>query len=240
MRFRTVFALRGLAMEKYIRIQWKTGGPGSRDAITWAICIVAVFLFLCCASRESAAQGGLVPFVRDGKWGYKKASGEVVIQPRFEVAYDFSAEGIAAVVDDEGWAYINADGFTVIRPFVFDNGPDYFEEGLARFRSESKFGFFDRKGRVIIEPRFDFALPFHDGLAAVCSGCKEELEGEHRSVKGGVWGYIDRRGAVVFPPRCEEAGNFANGRARVKCNGEESFIDVKGKVIEGGTPGARK
>jgi len=73
---------------------------------------------------------------------------------------------------------INEKGETVIRPFVVDNGPDYFEDGLARFRIDNKFGFFDRTGKIIIGAQFDFAFPFHEGLAAICAGCKEEPEGE--------------------------------------------------------------
>ncbi len=73
----------------------------------------------------------------------------------------------------------------MIRPFVINHGPDDFKERLARFRFDNKIGFFDRKGKIIIEPQFDFAFHFHEGLAAICTGCKEEAEVEHRFVKEG-------------------------------------------------------
>lgn len=164
-----------------------------------------------------------VPFEKDGKWGYKNARG-IVIPPRFDVANPFSPQGIAAVADERGWAYVDGQGALVIRPFVVDNGPDYFSEDLARFTSAGKFGFFNRRGRVVIRPKFDYAAPFSEGLASVCVGCKEVRQGEHSVRRGGRWGFIDRSGKLVIPARYEEAGQFVNGRAKVKLNGQWQSI----------------
>ena len=142
---------------------------------------------------------GLIPFEEDNKFGYKTPQGKVVIEPRYQVAQEFSREGLAAVVDEHGWAYIDRSGKVLIRPFTFDNGPDYFREGMARFVVDGKFGFFDRHGRVVIQPRFTFAGPFSKGRAPVCEGCREVREGEHTSMTGGSWGFIDKRGALVIP-----------------------------------------
>jgi hypothetical protein len=188
-------------------------------------------LLLFAGARECAAGEKPVPFEQAGVWGYKNASGRVLIKPHFSMAKAFSPEGIAAVVDEAGWAYINKKGETIIRPFVIDNGPDYFKDGLARFRCDNKFGFFDRTGKIIIDAQFDFALPFHEGLAAVCEGCKEETHGEYHSVKGGTWGYINKQGALVIPSQFEEAGSFAKGRAAVTSKGKKVFIDKKGTII---------
>ena len=213
------------------RMRRKQGKLGSYNIGRW-IRILGVFLFLGLAAQECRAQGKLVAFEKGSKWGYKNASGKVVIQPQFDMANDFSPDGIAAVVDDQGWAYINQKGRIVIRPFVIDNGPDYFKEGLARFRIDNKFGFFDPKGNITIPPQFDFALPFHEGLAAICTGCKEEPEGEHRSVKGGRWGYINKKGKIVIPTQFDEAGNFERGKAEVKYKGEKAYIKNGGKIIK--------
>ena len=173
----------------------------------------------------------LLPFEKNGRWGYKTAQGKVAIEPRFAIAKAFSSEGIAAVVDEEGWAYINRSGRIVIRPFVFDNGPDYFAEGLARFTADGKFGFFDKRGRVVIQSRFSFAKSFSESRAAVCDGCRDIAEGEHRRVQGGRWGFINRAGDLVIPLQFEEAGSFQKGRARVKLGGHWKYIDQKGAVM---------
>jgi hypothetical protein len=187
-----------------------------------------VFLFV----RLAAAQSLPVPFEQDGHWGYKLGR-KVVIEPRFVMAERFSHEGIAAVVDEQGWAYIGRSGQLVIRPLAVDNGPDYFQEGLARFTADGKTGFFDRRGKVTIPARYAFAEPFSQGRAAVCEGCREVAEGEHRVLQGGRWGFIDRAGTLVIPVHFEEAGRFERGTARVKLGGGWKYIDRKGVLVRG-------
>ena len=176
------------------------------------------------------ALAALVPFQKDGKWGYRDNAGKVVIAPRYETALEFSPEGIAAVVDEKSWAYIDTAGRIVVRPLVVDNGPDYFREGVARFRRDGKVGFFDRRGKVLIQPGFTYAAPFFEGRAAVCEGCTEIEEAEHRSARGGKWGFIDRSGKPVIALEFEEAGNFENGRARVRAGANWQYIGKDGKV----------
>jgi len=171
------------------------------------------------------------PFEENGKWGYLNGSGQVVITPRYMMAGDFSAEGLAAVADQQKWVYIDRMGRTVIEPYIFDNGPDYFAEDLARFIHDGKFGFFDKTGRVVIDPQFDFARPFSGGRAAVCTGGEEVLKGEHRVWEGGRWGYIDKRGLLVIPVKFEAAGEFQEGRAEVIVRGEQREIDAQGEFI---------
>jgi hypothetical protein len=190
------------------------------------------FLLLSFMSSDGRAQERLIPFEKEGKWGYRDGQGKVIIQPTFIMADNFSSGGIAAVVDDSGWAYINKRGNIVIRPFIFDNGPDYFEEGLARFTEHEKFGFFDTTGKIVIKPQFEFASPFHEELAAICIGCKSKVQGEHRFMEGGKWGYIDRKGEIIIPPAFESAGLFDNGKAQVRLNGKLINIDNKGKIIK--------
>jgi len=148
---------------------------------------------------RSAWGGSLIPFEDPDSdlWGYKTIRGAVAIPARYYVAGEFSRHGLAAVVDASGWQYVDTQGRCVIRPFVFDNGPDPFSEGLARFREDGKFGFFDETGRVVIPARFDFVKPFSGGSAEYCEGCTEQYEGEHMIHSGGTWGRIDRKGRVV-------------------------------------------
>jgi len=172
----------------------------------------------------------LVPFEKNGRWGYQDNTGKVVIPPRYQVAQEFSREGIAAVADQKGWAYIDTGGNVIIRPLVVDNGPDYFAEDLARFTRAGKVGLFDRHGKVAVEPSYDYAMPFSEGRAAVCQGCAPTQDGEHRAVRGGRWGFIDRRGVLVVPLRFEQADSFENGRARVRLGGQWRHIDREGKI----------
>ncbi len=199
---------------------------------------LSILLLICVAAACVQAQAKLIAFEKEQRWGYRDERGKTVIDPRFILANEFSPQAIAAVLDDAGWAYIDAKGNVIIRPFVFDNGPDYFQEGLARFVKNGKFGFFDKTGKTVIEASFDFAMPFHEGLSAVCAGYKQESDGEHGSIAGCTWGYINKNGKTVINLKYEQAGDFKKAKARVKLDGRWVFINKKGEIIKspGQTP----
>lgn len=167
-------------------------------------------------------------------YGYRSAQGQTIISVRYRLAEEFSKQGIAAVLDENGWAYINRRGNILLRPFIFDNGPDYFKEGLARMVENGKIGFFDRTGKIVIQPKFDFAYFFSDGLAAVCQGCRsEKADAEHSITVGGRWGYIDRTGKLVIPLKYGSAGDFSHGKAAVNLAGRNVEIDRQGRIVTG-------
>jgi hypothetical protein len=114
----------------------------------------------------------------------------------------FDDAGLATVwVGKKEVAYVHRSGKAAwVLPF--DNGADYFVEGLARTVRGGKVGFLNQNLEVVIEPRWDFAFPFENGRAVVCQGCRPEPVGpdhEHSSVEGGKWGVIGKDGAVVVP-----------------------------------------
>ncbi len=189
--------------------------------------------------KQSSAAPLMVPYQQDGKWGYKTPKGKVVLKPRFVLAQPFTPEGIAAVVDQHGWAYIDQSAKVIIRPMVVDNAPDDFKDGVARFPSDGKVGFFDEHGVVAIQPKYAFAESFSEGRAAVCEGCHEVVEKEHHSIEGGKWGFIDRTGALVIPIQFEEVESFKSGKARVKLDGEWKYIDLKGAAVAEASAEAR-
>ncbi|MBW2108955.1 MAG: WG repeat-containing protein [Deltaproteobacteria bacterium] len=193
---------------------------------SFTVILAMVVVALGCSTARHQA---LYPFERDGKWGYRDEDNTVVIAPRYVVAGAFSPEGIAAVADETSWAYINERGNIVIRPFIYDNGPDYFREGLARYQSAGKLGFFDKSGCVVIPAQFDFALPFHEGLAAYCVGCTCASAGEHKMMQGGKWGFMDRSGETVILPRFDAARSFSEGLAAVRMGKRWGYISKKGE-----------
>ena len=196
--------------------------------------VVSLFLFLCAPGVLARQQW--VPFEQEGKWGYQDAQGKVAIAPTFIAAHDFSPEGIAAVIDDAGWGYINRRGTIIIRPFVFDNGPDPFQEGLARFTQEGKFGFFDRRGKVVIKPKFDFAAPFQEGLSAFCQRCTKNMSRRTQFLGRGKMGiYQSKRkhchcGTIRL---CQELRQGASpGHTRRKIDIHRQERDAPHRLIE--------
>lgn len=166
--------------------------------------------YLCILFFSTLVKAELIAFEQEGQWGYQNEKNQTVISPQFMMANDFT-QGIASVVDEQGWAFINATGQVVIRPFIFDNGPDYFVDGLARFVEHGKMGFFNEQYKIVIAAQFDFVEPFTDGLAAFCMDCQlVKSDDEHRMIQGGKWGYIDKTGHIVVK------ANFASESALEK------------------------
>jgi hypothetical protein len=196
--------------------------------------VYAVSIFMLAAALAWGADArAWKPFSDDNDlWGFKDEMGQVVILPRFNMAFDFNKHGAAAVVDGSNWYYINTQGHVLLQTYTFDNGPDYYEEGLARYVDGDRIGFINEAAQVVIPAAYDFAFPFTEGRARVCRGCKivREESDEHSTVKGGWWGYIDRKGDVVVPLIYEWAGFFEGGRGTVIKGGERMEVDLKGRI----------
>lgn len=175
-----------------------------------------------------------IAFEQDGVWGFRDASGKVVIAAQYFTVTPFTTEGVAGVIADTGAAFIDVAGRRVATALMFDNGPDYFVQGLARIVDQGKTGFLDRAGKIVIAPQFDAAGSFCEGLAPVCMGCKEVPRGEHSEMVGGQWGFIDRNGAAVIPIGYDSAEGFVEGGATVGKGGRTFRIDRRGAEIAGG------
>ena len=126
----------------------------------------------------------------------RDADGEVALRPGI-----VNGEGGAGAVLIEGQLYFALTSGKTAPALLFDNGPDYFVEGLARTVRDGKIGFVNQDLEVVVPRKWDFAFPFENGLAQVCTGCSVVREDgdEHGSVRGGAWGVIDREGRVVVP-----------------------------------------
>ena len=167
----------------------------------------------------------------DGRHGFKDKSGKVAIEPRFRFAYEFSPDGVAAVVEDKRFAFIDVTGRVIAEAFPYDNGPDYFVEGRARILRHARVGFIDRAGKIAIEPRWEWAASFCEGRAAVCRGCRVRVKNGEKELAGGKWGYIDLDGKVVIPTELDAAEPFQDGEAVVMRGKRRERIDRSGKVL---------
>jgi len=130
---------------------------------------------------------------------HRNTAGNLVVEPIALAVLAMRGVDPAAVTFGANLHYLNAAGVAVpVLPF--DNGPDYFIEGLARTVHDGKVGFINKSLAVVIPPSWDFAFPFENGAAIVCDGCEVRPAGhEHGEVVGGRWGVIDSRGQVVVP-----------------------------------------
>ena len=99
-----------------------------------------------------------------------------------------------------------------------------FSEGLAGVRGTGGYGFLDLQGEYVVEPQYDKAGDFHDGLAPVGDFNRSEV--------GMRWGYVDRHGKRVVDLQYAEAREFSEGLAAVKTpDGDWQFIDTDGQPV---------
>jgi len=114
----------------------------------------------------------------------------------------FDADGVAVLTVGQQFYYVRADGSS-LPVITWDNGPDYFTEGLTRGIFHGRIGFYDRQLREVIAPVHDFAWPFEHGVAQVCDGCRRGTpDGDgHTPMEGGRWYSIDRGNREVAAPR---------------------------------------
>ena len=157
----------------------------------------------------------------DGKVGFIDNNGKFKIVAQYRSATPFS-DGLAFVVSDGGYpTCIDKSGETKFAlkeaKYVFS-----FTEGFAMFATQDKegkmkLGFVDKSGKVIINPQFEDASPFIEGLARIKQKDK--------------WGFIDKTGKIVINPQFEAVGDFKNGKAVFKNGKQWGYIDTKGAYI---------
>ncbi len=92
---------------------------------------------------------------------------------------------------------------------------------LLPVKINGQFGYINTAGRLVIEPQFDYAGEFAEGLAPV--GKKTGSDSRY--------GYIDEKGVVKIPIQFQEVRPFSEGRAVVMFQGKYGFIDNSGTFI---------
>lgn len=92
-----------------------------------------------------------------------------------------------------------------------------FYDGLAIIQINERYGFIDKKGNMIITPKFNdlygrggFPMPV-------------KIDGQ--------WGLIDKTGKFILEPKFEKICGFYESLASVKTNNEWYYIDKTGKVV---------
>ena len=153
---------------------------------------------------------GLAPVRRGGLWGYVDAAGRLKIPHQYLHAEPFS-EGLAAVEVHGRFGYIDGAGRDIIKP-RFD-GAGTFHYSLAPVKSLSNYrgwGFINKQNKMILPYRYNAALPFSEGLAAVAADAR--------------WGFVNVRGEWVLPGQFDDARSLSEGLAAVRQEDKWGYI----------------
>lgn len=156
---------------------------------------------------------------KDNLVGVKNKKGEIIIPAQFinltgvkngefvksvnnTIFFDSSLANKSEVEKNSWGVVFDEKGNLLYQPYSYDNGADYFSEGVRRFVKNGKIGFVDRNAKITIEPEHDFVSPFNYGYASFCDGCDwEKTNDEHKAIVGGTWGVMNTKGQPVQPDR---------------------------------------
>jgi hypothetical protein len=157
------------------------------------------------------------PGKNSARSGFIDTDGRIIGSPTFGFTTPFSDGLAAAQFADGATGFINRDGKLVIIGVLSFSG---FSDGVApalRHPGGETTGFIDTQGKWVIEPQFEAAEGFANGLAPV--------------KVGGRWGYISHNGKFVINPQFEEAGEFYDGWALVGDGGKRWFVNTEGTQL---------
>ena len=150
-------------------------------------------------------------------WGWADVKRNKVIRVKYMEAGNFD-QGVAPFkISKKGWGLIGENG-----QFVLPLSPTLeelrdFKYGLARAKSEGKWGWIDHSGKMSIAARFDLSRSFHGKLAPVYV--------QNR------WGLIDASGEWVLPAFFEDVRPIENGLFIATLNEHEFTINQNGKAL---------
>lgn len=124
------------------------------------------------------------------------------------------SEGLAPVeLATGGWGFYHLATHQVVWADGLEEARS-FSEGLAAVKQNGAWGYLDRRGAVVVRPRYTRAYDFHDGFATMRMGDK----------RGFLW--RDDRGQIAefVAPQYEDVWRFQEGLAPVKTGGLWGYI----------------
>ena len=159
---------------------------------------------------------GVAAVKKDGRWALINSRFDKITEFEFDnILTDFygycARYGIIVAQKDKRYVLLNIDGEVIGDRSFACAGMPASDTGCIAVKSGDRWGYADREGNIVIEPRFDEAKSFSAGFAPV----KQD----------GAWGYIDETGQLVIENSFEDARPFSDGGiAAVKEFEEWQFV----------------
>lgn len=168
------------------------------------------------SSISTGVSTPLFPVTKNKKTGFIDTEGKLIIPLEFDSAREFS-EGLAAVC---------------LGPCKFEKNKGS-DQLILDQTFNGKYGYIDRSGKMIINPRFSQVGDFHKGLAL--AGTKDyPLLNKANTFQ---YGYIDKTGTFVIQEQFSEATDFDDSTGlAVACVGNSDtarcgFISTTGHFV---------
>ncbi|WP_066803530.1 WG repeat-containing protein [Moraxella oblonga] len=176
-------------------------------------------------SNDSQTQSKISPtlyyFEKDNWVGVKDDNGNVIIEPSYSAIryYDYNfpittpyleffGAKIPTTYPKNALAYpagevYDHQGKFLYNVLSFDNGLDYWQEGLRRYVNENgKVGFVNKKGDIVIAANYDYVSAFQYGYALVYTGnwqkdCNSDCIGFKAADDTATTYFINKKGEKI-------------------------------------------
>lgn len=147
----------------------------------------------------SVMVNGVAAVKKDNVWSLVDKKGKNITGKTYDgVVMD---ERKVAVRNDRTFVYynfayymLNSSGKKIGEKY--EDAKLFNDDTYAAVKKDGNWGFVDAKGKIVIEPQFNDARSFSNGLAAV--------------KVGGLWGFIDSKGNMVIEPQFNDAKDFTD------------------------------
>ena len=133
------------------------------------------------------------------RYGFKNKTGKVVVEPQFIFALEPHCRNLLFGVTDSGLIAINTKGEFLFKAYPFDNGPDYFSNGLTRVVRDNRIGYANKEGKIVVPPTFLYAEPFNNGRAKV-SQVERHTQHDPKICNHyhETYDFVNKRGRIVW------------------------------------------
>lgn len=165
---------------------------------------------------------GLERFTRLNKWGFIDRAGNIIVQPIYDLVFDFSGD-IACVKLNNKWGAINKKGEIVI-PIKYATEHLHFSDYPFAVVSDSlKYGVIDRGGKTVVPFKYESILPVfehkYDKVLFIVS------ESEKR-------GAYNSSGELIIPVKFNKIKTVENLYIIASTDEQTTIFNFSGKLIK--------
>lgn len=157
-------------------------------------------------------------YSKNANWGYMDTLGQIIIQPQFQYAKDFT-NNVAVVQNNDDWGLIGLNGKLILDcqyndVSYLDNSENQMIRVLVK---KERVGLIDSLGNVIVPAIYEEIGNVIDNRIAVKRGTK--------------WGFCDLKGQEIIPCQYDKVQDFSEGLAAFKKDRRWGFLDKNGTVV---------
>ena len=155
-------------------------------------------------------------------------------------------KNLTMFIDKKGKSVVTTIAGEEVVPLIKD------EFYLFQDKETKKWGYRNKNGETVINPQFDGAIPFFDGIAVVTIGNKlgainkkgdiiinpqydslfYDSDGLFKTKIGKKWGWVNKKGEIIINPQFDAVICYCEGElAPVQMGSKWAYIDKKGQII---------